>query len=180
MTHLRRFAPTAPAEWPWNGWPNAGGIAGRMSVEQVAEWRGMRTRATRWIYLPTRTAALREPDLPKGTFNAVAKADPETGHLTVHDFGNRLVGEAVFVPDTGRDAEDGGWLALYVFNLGSGTSDFVVLDAERVEDEPVAVVRMPQRTLIRVSSVTAIGAEQSPTPATRPTAKRVMRTRPRD
>jgi carotenoid cleavage dioxygenase len=25
---------------------------------------------------------------------------------------NRLVGEAVFVPDTGRDAEDGGWLAL--------------------------------------------------------------------
>jgi carotenoid cleavage dioxygenase len=55
------------------------------------------------------------------------------------------VGEAVFVPDTGRDAEDGGWLALYVFDLGSGTSDFVLLDAERVEDEPVAVVRMPQR-----------------------------------
>jgi hypothetical protein len=43
MTRLRRFAPTAPAEWPWNGWPNAGGIAGRMLVEQVAEWRGMRT-----------------------------------------------------------------------------------------------------------------------------------------
>ncbi len=43
MTRLRRFAPTAPAEWRWNGWPNAGGIAGRMSVEQVAEWRGMRT-----------------------------------------------------------------------------------------------------------------------------------------
>ncbi|EGV15854.1 hypothetical protein [Thiocapsa marina] len=42
MTHLRRFAPTAPAEWSWNGWPNAGGIAGRMLVEQVAEWRGMR------------------------------------------------------------------------------------------------------------------------------------------
>ncbi len=45
MTHLRRFAPTAPAEWPWNGWPNAGGIAGRMLLEQVAEWRGMRTRS---------------------------------------------------------------------------------------------------------------------------------------
>ena len=43
MTRLRRFAPTAPAEWPWNGWPNAGGIAGRMVVEQVAEWCGMRT-----------------------------------------------------------------------------------------------------------------------------------------
>ncbi len=45
MTRLRRFAPTAPAESPWNGWPNAGGIAGRMVVEQVAEWCGMRTPA---------------------------------------------------------------------------------------------------------------------------------------
>jgi hypothetical protein len=41
MTRLRRFAPTAPSEWPWNGWPNAGGTAGWMLVEQVAEWRGM-------------------------------------------------------------------------------------------------------------------------------------------
>ena len=44
MTRLRRFAPTAPAAWPWNGWPNAGGIAGRMLVEQVAKWRGMRNQ----------------------------------------------------------------------------------------------------------------------------------------
>lgn len=43
MTRLRRFAPTAPAEWPWNQWPNAGGIAGRMLVEQVAKWRGIGT-----------------------------------------------------------------------------------------------------------------------------------------
>ncbi|NJL73200.1 MAG: carotenoid oxygenase family protein, partial [Candidatus Competibacteraceae bacterium] len=42
-------------------------------------------------------------------------------------------------------AEDGGWLALYVFDPGAGTSDFVLLDAEHMEDEPVAVVRMPQR-----------------------------------
>jgi hypothetical protein len=41
MTRLRRFAPTAPAEWSWSGWPNAGGIAGRMLVEQAAEWRGI-------------------------------------------------------------------------------------------------------------------------------------------
>ncbi|MGB7649225.1 MAG: hypothetical protein WBM22_27600, partial [Pseudomonas fluorescens] len=45
MTRLRRFAPTAPAESPWNGWPNAAGIAGRMVVEQVAEWHGMRSLA---------------------------------------------------------------------------------------------------------------------------------------
>ncbi|MFB1512683.1 MAG: UPF0175 family protein, partial [Thiocapsa sp. C3-sup] len=46
---LRRFAPTAPAEWPWNGWPNAGGVAGRIVVEQVAEWRGMRTDEARFL-----------------------------------------------------------------------------------------------------------------------------------
>jgi hypothetical protein len=34
---------TEVAECAWNGWPNVGGIAGQMLVEQVAEWRGIRT-----------------------------------------------------------------------------------------------------------------------------------------
>ena len=28
----------------WNGWPNGGGITGQMLVEQVAEWRGIRSQ----------------------------------------------------------------------------------------------------------------------------------------
>ena len=102
-------------------------------------------RKTRWIYCPTRTDALWESGLPKGSFNAIAKLDPETGDPSLHDFGNRLIGEAVFIPDPGRRTEDGGYLALYVFDLESQTSDFVLVDAEHLEDEPVAVVRMPQR-----------------------------------
>ena len=47
MLHLRRFAPTAPAESPRNGWPNAAGIASRMTLEQVAESRGMRKQRHR-------------------------------------------------------------------------------------------------------------------------------------
>lgn len=57
MTRLRRFAPTAPAEWPWNGWPNAAGIAGRMLVEQVAKWRGMRKHAAGGALTASTTAA---------------------------------------------------------------------------------------------------------------------------
>ncbi|AFL75210.1 hypothetical protein [Thiocystis violascens] len=52
MTRLRRFAPTAPVESPWNGWPNAAGIAGRMLLQQVAEWRGMRICARKMMFAP--------------------------------------------------------------------------------------------------------------------------------
>src|SRR5690606_37423521 len=39
---LRRPLPEAVAEWPWDQWPNARGMAGRISVEAVAEcpWNG--------------------------------------------------------------------------------------------------------------------------------------------
>jgi hypothetical protein len=43
MPTLRRFAPTAPAESLWIRWPDTAGITGRMSLESVAESRGMRT-----------------------------------------------------------------------------------------------------------------------------------------
>jgi carotenoid cleavage dioxygenase len=62
-----------------------------------------------------------------------------------HDFGNRLVGEAVFVPRPGSAAEDDGYLAVFVFDPASKTSDFVLLDAAHVDREPTAVVRLPQR-----------------------------------
>jgi hypothetical protein len=49
---LRRPLPEGVAEWPWNQWPNAAGMGGRISVESVAEWawngwpnrRGIRTQ----------------------------------------------------------------------------------------------------------------------------------------
>ncbi|WP_373506938.1 tetratricopeptide repeat protein, partial [Thiocapsa sp.] len=78
MTRLRRFAPTAPAEWPWNGWPNGGGIAGRMLVERVAEWRGMRRRTCSAMQdaAKAETALARAYELmPKDSQVLVAYAD---------------------------------------------------------------------------------------------------------
>ena len=62
-----------------------------------------------------------------------------------HDFGDRVVGEAVFVPRARAAAEDDGYLALFVSDSAGRSSDFVLLDAAHVDAEPVAVVRLPQR-----------------------------------
>jgi carotenoid cleavage dioxygenase len=99
---------------------------------------------TRFVYIPTLTDTLRLPNPPSASFNTMLKIDAESGTVTRHDFGNRLAGEAVFVP-RGGDREDDGYLAVFAFDPVAKTSDFVLLDAARIEAEPVAVVRLPQR-----------------------------------
>jgi len=105
---------------------------------------GFNALPTRYVFLPTRTETLRVPNPPSGTFNAILKIDAETGDVARHDFGNRIVGEAVFIPK-GSNGEDDGYLALFAFDPVNRTSDFIVLDAARVDANPVAVVRLPQR-----------------------------------
>lgn len=102
---------------------------------------------TRFVYSATLTDTLRQPDPPSAAFNAIAKADAETGDVVGHDFGNRLVGEAVFIPRTSSAAaeEDDGYLAVFVFDPASGTRDFALLDAAHVDQAPAAAVRLPQR-----------------------------------
>jgi carotenoid cleavage dioxygenase len=100
---------------------------------------------TRLVYAATLTDSFGQKDAPAATFNTIVKADTETGDLVRHDFGNKVVGEAVFVPRPRGAAEDDGYLAVFVFDPADGTSDFVLLDAAHVEQAPVAVVRLPQR-----------------------------------
>ncbi len=104
----------------------------------------LEAQPTRFVYIPTLTDTLRIPNPPSATFNTMLKIDAETGNVTRHDFGNRIAGEAVFVP-RGRGREDDGYLAVFAFDPIAKTSDFVLLDAARIEAEPVAVVRLPQR-----------------------------------
>jgi carotenoid cleavage dioxygenase len=99
---------------------------------------------TRFVYLPTLAGSLRQQNPPSDTFNTMLKVNTETGDVTRHDFGNKIAGEAVFVP-RGTRGEDDGYLALFTFDPASGTSDFVLLDAARIDAAPVAVVRLPQR-----------------------------------
>jgi carotenoid cleavage dioxygenase-like enzyme len=51
----------------------------------------------------------------------------------------------VFVAREGGTAEDDGWLLTFVHDLGTGTAEFVVLDAADLARGPVARVPLPQR-----------------------------------
>ena len=99
---------------------------------------------TRYVYVPTLTDTLRIANPPSATFNTMMKVNTETGDIVRHDFGNRVAGEATFIP-RGSGGEDDGYLAIYAFDPVNRTSDLVLLDAAHVDAEPVAVIRMPQR-----------------------------------
>jgi carotenoid cleavage dioxygenase-like enzyme len=99
---------------------------------------------TRFVYLPTLTETLRLANPPSATFNTMMKVNTETGDIVRHDFGNKIAGEAVFIP-RGGNGEDDGYLAIYAFDQENQTSDLVLLDAAHMDADPVAVIRLPQR-----------------------------------
>lgn len=101
--------------------------------------------ATRYTYLPTLSSSLQLPNPPPAVFNTVIKFDAETGRSTRHDLGNQIVGEAAFVPRPGGQDEDDGYLAAFVHDPVRRGSNFVLLDARRIEEAPVVVVELPQR-----------------------------------
>ena len=100
---------------------------------------------TRFVYLPTRTDTLRIDNPPSATFNTMLKVNAETGDIVRHDFGNRVAGEATFIPRRANGGEDDGYLAIFAFDPVSRTSNLVLLDAAHIDAEPVAVIRLPQR-----------------------------------
>jgi carotenoid cleavage dioxygenase-like enzyme len=74
------------------------------------------------------------------------KYDLETGASVVHDFGpHRMAGELVVAPRAGATREDDAWLMGFVYDRQRQASDFVILDAARFGDEPVAAIRLPRR-----------------------------------
>jgi carotenoid cleavage dioxygenase-like enzyme len=100
---------------------------------------------TRFVYLPTLTNTLQLANPPSATFNTMMKVNTETGDIVRHDFGNRVAGEATFIPRKPNGGEDDGYLAIFAFDPVNRTSDLVLLDAAHIDAEPVAVIRMPQR-----------------------------------
>ncbi|MEM7442657.1 MAG: carotenoid oxygenase family protein [Pseudomonadota bacterium] len=100
---------------------------------------------TRYIYLPTLTGGWTRDRSTSATFNAIAAMDPESGDAVLHDFGNRLVGEPVFIPRPGHPGEQEGYLAVYIYDPAEDASTFVLLDAANVAAEPKVVIGLPRR-----------------------------------
>jgi 8'-apo-carotenoid 13,14-cleaving dioxygenase len=74
------------------------------------------------------------------------KHDLIAGTREAHDFGpQRHPGEFVFVPRQPDAVEGDGWLMGYVINMADQTTDFVILDAARFTEPPVATVHIPHR-----------------------------------
>jgi hypothetical protein len=71
---------------------------------------------TRFVYLPTLTNTLQLASPPSATFNTMLKVNTETGAIVRHDFGNRVAGEATFVPRKANRSEDDGYLAIFAFD----------------------------------------------------------------
>jgi len=119
-----------------------------VAFEQVAELPGdfprvpaaMEGRRHRYGYYASFSSGRAE-----GDFDSVTKVDLDSGLATTHRYGSDAVnGEAVFAPDPSRaGAEDGGWLLNYVTDRTTLATDFVVLDADTLDE--VARVHLPQR-----------------------------------
>lgn len=101
--------------------------------------------SNRYAYMPT-SALTPSPSNPSpGAQNALLKFDTERGVQYRHDFGDKMIGEAAFIPSPGGSREDDGYLAVFCYDTQGRHSDFVLLNAARIEEAPVAVVRLPQR-----------------------------------
>lgn len=125
----------------------SGRIKRQSWFDKVAEFPRIDDRRTaiaaRYVYAPTLTDTLTGGNGASATFNCLLRIDTETGDVQRHDFGNRIAGEAVFIPR--GESERSGWLATYVYDPETETSEFVLLDAEGIDDGPVLRLRMPQR-----------------------------------
>jgi carotenoid cleavage dioxygenase-like enzyme len=82
---------------------------------------------------------------PTSATGAILKYDRETGAHTALELGRgRMPGEAVFAPSADGHGEDDGYLMTFVYDAGTDSSQFVVLDAATMDDEPIATVDLPR------------------------------------
>jgi carotenoid cleavage dioxygenase-like enzyme len=91
------------------------------------------------LFAPTREG-------PRSTpyFNAVASLDPDRGRRQVHGYGAAVMAEEhVFVPRPGSTRPGDGWLVGTLLDSARGRSGIAVLDAQRVQDGPLAQAWLP-------------------------------------
>ena len=70
----------------------------------------------------------------------------ETGEVIFHDHGEgRFGGEPIFVPREGSTNEEDGWILVCVNDRGGSPAELVILDANNIEEKPIARIHLPQR-----------------------------------
>ncbi len=78
--------------------------------------------------------------------SALWKYDLRSGQCWEHQLGDGVRGaEPVFAPASEAAGEDEGWIISLTHDEGSGESRLIIVDAQRFDAPPVAVVHLPQR-----------------------------------
>jgi carotenoid cleavage dioxygenase len=81
-----------------------------------------------------------------GIFSAIFHYDHKTGRRRVRNLGpTTFTSEPVFVPRSPQSAEGEGVLLAVVYRQEEKRSDLLILDAEHIEGEPLATVKLPHR-----------------------------------
>ena len=79
-------------------------------------------------------------------FTGFVKTDLETGAgAEYHLPEGRYASEAPFVPRIGSTKEDDGYLVSFITDENTGTSECILLDAQRIEDGPVCRIALPHK-----------------------------------
>ncbi|MBA2651604.1 MAG: carotenoid oxygenase family protein [Tatlockia sp.] len=79
-------------------------------------------------------------------FDSIVHWDLKTNHKQIHNFGEGAFPlEPIFVPRSSNAAEGDGFLLSYVYREAIDRSDLVILDAQQVDDEPLAIIQLPHR-----------------------------------
>ena len=82
---------------------------------------------------------------PMSMAGAIVKYDRQTGERSEIALGQgNLPGEPVFVAAEGAKSEDDGYLMTFVYEAETDTSRFVVMDAQTMDDTPVASIELPR------------------------------------
>ena len=130
-----------------------GGAQVDKAAEEVTSFRQVTPRVMEF------PCAAPQPGVPRYTYTAaalhptlnmpqqaLARVDMESGAVESWSRGDRYyVGEPSFVPRRGGECPDDGWLVALCFDAEAGASEAVVLDARRVADGPVAVLRLREQ-----------------------------------
>ena len=96
--------------------------------------------AYRHLYMSGQMSGHEGSDNP---FDRIMHYDLHKEKITVHKFGDDIPTEPVFVP---RSSEEGdGYLLVVVYRTKEDRSDVVILDACRLDSEPIAVIKIPHR-----------------------------------
>ena len=82
----------------------------------------------------------------KPTVLGFHKYDLHNGTKTSHMLKDgRSGGEAVFIPAQDGTSEDDGYLMTYVYDPAEGKSELVIMNANQIEEDPIARIHLPVR-----------------------------------